>query len=122
MYKFEQQIGTNDYKSNNYHQSSTTAETTWTVTLNSSQQINIPWQVQSESERYDYLYIYIDGVAKLGPVGGSKLQTGTLNVTLDAGSHTVKATYQKDGSGNTGMDAAIITLNPIKIWIEDDNQ
>lgn len=121
IYKFEQQIGTNDYKSNNYHRSSTTAETTWTITLNSPQQISIPWQVQSESVNYDYFYIYIDDVTKLGPVGGTNLQTGILNVTLDAGSHTVKATYRKDGSGDSGMDAAIITLNPIKIWIEDDN-
>lgn len=66
--------------------------------------VKIEYIVSSETN-YDKLSIYIDG--------SREVYTGTVSASFekeftDGNEHTVKFTYQKDGSGNSGYDAAFI--------------
>lgn len=63
------------------------------------------YRVDSESS-YDYLRFYIDGVQQ-NQWSGTVAWT-TYTGSLTAGSHTLSWRYEKDGSTNSGLDAAFI--------------
>lgn len=96
----------NTWTSNNQRISSTVATTTWTVTLENDVYVYIPWSVSSESG-WDWLNITIDGGAYVRQSGEN---SGCIETTLTAGTHTLTATYSKDGSGDNGSDCATIIL------------
>ena len=98
------------WTSNNQNQNSTTATSTWTINLGSAKTVNIPWTVSSESG-YDKLTITLDGTTKVNAVSGTN--SGTITETLSAGTHTLVATYSKDGSESKKDDCATITLNNV---------
>jgi len=52
---------------------------------------------------YDYAYIYLDELDISGKLMGSSLLK-CIQCPISAGSHTMKITYRKDGSGDTGYD------------------
>lgn len=108
IYYFEQNGDT--WISNNQGQNNTSATTTWTVTLPESVNVSIPWSVSSESG-YDKLTVTLDSNKMVNAVSGGK--SGTIETTLSAGTHTLKATYSKDSSGAYGSDCATITLYQI---------
>ncbi len=96
----------NTWTSNNQGMGNTSATTTWTVTLENDVYVYIPWSVSSESN-FDRLNITIDGI-DYGSYSGE--DSGIIKTTLTAGTHTLTATYSKDGSGDDGSDCATITL------------
>lgn len=63
------------------------------------------YRVDSEAN-YDYLRFYIDGVQQSQWSG--TVAWATYSGTLTAGVHTLSWKYEKDSSGNTGLDAAFI--------------
>ena len=96
----------NTGNANNQGMSNTSATATWTVTLENDVYVYIPWSVSSESG-CDCLNITIDGFAYVSQSGGN---SGCIETTLAAGTHTLTATYSKDGSGDNGSDCATIIL------------
>ena len=96
----------NTWTSNNQRISGTVATTTWTVTLENDVYVSIPWSVSSESG-CDRLNITIDGVAYVSQSGEN---SGCIETRLTAGTHTLTATYSKDGSVDNGSDCATIIL------------
>ena len=96
----------NTWISNNQRISGTVATTTWTVTLENDVYVSIPWSVSSESG-CDRLNITIDGVAYVSQSGEN---SGCIETRLTAGTHTLTATYSKDGSVDNGSDCATIIL------------
>lgn len=96
----------NTWTSNNQRISGTVATTTWTVTLENDVYVYIPWSVNSESG-CDWLNITIDGVAYVSQSGEN---SGCIETRLTAGTHTLTATYSKDGSVDNGSDCATIIL------------
>ena len=107
-YYFEQ--SGNTWFSNNQGQNGTSATTTWTITLPESVNVSIPWSVSSESN-YDKLTVTLDSSKIVNAVSGDN--SGTIETTLSAGTHTLSATYLKDSSQDNGSDCATITLNEI---------
>ena len=81
---------------------------TLTLVLNyaSGGSIAFDYKVDSESS-FDYLRFYIDGVQQQSWSGSS---SGPVSYAVGAGTHTFEWSYSKDGSVNTGSDAA---------WIDD---
>jgi hypothetical protein len=67
----------------------------------STQAVKFYWKVSSEAN-YDYLRFFIDGVQK-NQISGTVDWTQVSN-TITAGTHTLKWTYLKDVSVNTGSD------------------
>ena len=59
------------------------------------------WKVSSE-EGYDYLRFSIDGVVQYETSG--EVAWTQVNFTLPPGTHTLRWTYEKDGSGFAGQD------------------
>lgn len=98
------------WTSNNQGQNSTSATTTWTITLPESVNVSIPWSVSSENN-CDKLIITLDSNTIVNAVSGDKSET--IETTLSAGTHTLKATYSKDSSQSNGSDCATITLSQI---------
>ena len=97
----------NTWTSNNQGMSNTSATATWTVTLENDVYVYIPWSVSSETS-CDRLNISIDGFDYESYSGEN---SGIIETTLTAGTHTLTATYSKDGSVDNGSDCATITFN-----------
>jgi len=72
-----------------------------TVNYSISKTIKFYWKVSSESN-YDYLKFYIDGVLKEQISGSVDWQQKSYTIT--SGSHTLKWSYEKDGSVSSGSD------------------
>ncbi|MCK4764542.1 MAG: PKD domain-containing protein [Candidatus Aminicenantes bacterium] len=81
------------------HNQSTTIETS--VTVGSTQAVKFYWKVSSETN-YDYLRFYIDGVEQTTISGTVDWTQVAYNI--DAGTHTLKWSYTKDGSVSSGSD------------------
>ncbi len=62
------------------------------------------WRVSSESG-YDYLRVYVDGVASGSGISGTT-SWAQRTLTIAAGSHVVKWVYAKDEMVSSGSDAA----------------
>ena len=108
-----------------YHQASkTTTLTSNEIDLKQAATLKFDWSVSSESVSYDYVYYTITNLDTNKVVNGTGTSTkigGTsygkvyeslkfLNVSfdLDAGRYKIEFTYRKDGSGDSGLDAAFI--------------
>lgn len=85
--------GTISHSQNSYLQT--------TINYTTNKTVKFYWKVSSEAN-YDYLKFYIDGVLKDQIAGTVDWQQKTYTVT--SGSHTLKWSYEKDGSVNTGSD------------------
>lgn len=110
-YSFDKVAETNNWTSNNAGINSSTASTTWTISLvYDVADYEIPYVVSSESG-YDEFALTLDGSDILVDVSGEVENSYT--VTLTAGEHTLIATYSKDSSAESGSDCATITLNPV---------
>ncbi len=70
---------------------------------------SVSFRVKVSSEPgFDFLRFYVDGV-KVGEWSGTTVTTWTLfSVAVPAGAHTFRWSYEKDGSGSFGQDAAWI--------------
>lgn len=68
---------------------------------------SVSFRVKVSSEAgFDALRFYVDGV-KVGEWSGTTIATWqTVTLPLTAGSHTLRWSYEKDGSGSVGLDAA----------------
>ncbi len=81
---------------------STTKQLMWTFTSGEGN-FAIWLGCETESISYDWANVYIDDVDISGKLGGTILST-YVQKALSAGSHTLKITYRKDGSGDVGYD------------------
>ena len=79
-----------------------TKQLTWTFTSGAGD-FGIWIGCETESTNYDWGYVYIDDVDISGRLGGTVVSR-YISKTLTAGSHTLKITYRKDGSGDVGYD------------------
>lgn len=80
----------------------TTKQLTWTFTSGEGK-FAIWLGCETESASYDWAYVYIDDVDISGKLAGT-IVSRYIEKTLTAGSHTLKITYRKDGSGDVGYD------------------
>lgn len=62
------------------------------------------WKVSSEAG-YDYLNLYVDGSLQSNSISGDS-GWGEVELTIPPGIHTVRWSYEKDGFGSVGSDAA----------------
>ncbi len=99
------------------HEDSSTSEYTWNLDCLPNTTLSFDYMVSSESG-CDCLLVSLDGTEILNKSGE---QSGNLKITIsEAGSHTLKAQYSKDGSVNNGTDEA--SVRNIKLSIaEVDN-
>ena len=72
------------------------------TTITGPKTLRFYWKVSSESS-YDFLRFYIDG-ARQEQISGSVAWI-QKEYTIDSGSHTLKWSYEKDGSASHGSDA-----------------
>ena len=77
------------------------------MTLENDVYVYIPWSVSSESG-WDKLNIDIADNNYVNYVSGEKSET--INATLSAGTHTLTATYSKDGSTYRNEDIGELTF------------
>ena len=91
-------------KSSNQSASSTESTFTVTVNMNAGDTMSFDWKVDSESN-YDKLFFYVNGTAKFNISGSTAWATNTFTAP-STGSYTLKWTYSKDSSVNTGTDTA----------------
>ena len=80
----------------------TTKQLTWAFTSGAGD-FGIWVGCETESTNFDWGYVYIDDVDISGKLGGT-IVSRYISKTLTAGSHTLKITYRKDGSGDVGYD------------------
>lgn len=80
----------------------TTKQLTWTFTSGAGE-FGIWVGCETESASYDWAIVYIDDVDISGKLGGT-IVSRYIQKALTAGSHTLKITYRKDGSGDVGYD------------------
>ena len=81
------------------------SETTITFTLANAGAVELVYSVSSE-QKYDWLYIYIDGVEAIKQSGTVAWTAYTK--TLVAGEHTLIFKYTKDGSQSADSDAGAV--------------
>lgn len=91
---------------------STSATSTWTVTVEDSTAYNFKYKVSSETG-YDKLTIKFDNTTVANAISGAGSEL-TYSITLSPGTHTITATYTKDGSANSNNDCGYIILEPIR--------
>ena len=92
-------------KSGNAGQDGTTSTIQVTYNFTKPGKISFSYRVSSESW-CDYGSFSIDGVTKINGISGSS--DGTFTENVDAGSHTFRWWYSKDGSVSSGEDAFFI--------------
>lgn len=70
---------------------------------------NVSFRVRVSSEEgFDFLRFYVDGVKKAEWSGTTNTTWQAFSLPLTAGSHTLRWSYEKDGSASMGQDAAWI--------------
>ena len=104
------------WSSNNQQQDSTTATSTFVITLFSDAYVEIPYTCSSESIDYDYINLTLDEV-QVAKAGGISTTDYVYSQYLSAGSHTLVVSYRKDITVSLGTDTATVTLNPINTVI-----
>jgi hypothetical protein len=98
----------NKFQSTNQAKKSSTSYGCWNITPSEDGTLTVNWTVDSEGEKYDYISVYVDGIAKVSKRGGS-LQSGTFTVPMLAGTNIqVYTLYTKDSGGDDGTDTATI--------------
>jgi hypothetical protein len=77
------------------------------TTINEAGTLSFFWKVSSESG-YDFLSLFVNGVEQTGSLAkiSGEVNWVQKTVTLSAGSNTLEWRYSKDGSVNSGSDAA----------------
>ena len=90
---------------------SSTATSTWKVTVPAATTAYIGWRTATESA--DKLTITLNGTTVLSAIGGLKSSETSLTLNLAAGENTLTATYTKDGSVHSYGDMAYLVLPPI---------
>ena len=98
---------TGDYswKSGNAGKANSSSEITTTVS--GATKVSFYWKVSSQLN-YDKLHFYVDGSEKTTAISGTKDWT-LVSVALDSSSsHTLKWSFTKNGSGNSGQDCGWI--------------
>ena len=98
------------WTSNNNGVHGSTATTTWDLYVGASIRYTIGYSVSSESG-CDKLNIYLDGERIVSDASGS-CNSNYTTILLE-GTHTIRATYSKDGSVNSGSDQATIVLEDV---------
>lgn len=86
------------------HQNNSTSSNTWTIDLSETCILSFDYSVSSESG-CDILTVTLDGIEIVKQSGE---QQGTITKSLDAGTHSLVASYRKDGSQSNGSDEAIV--------------
>lgn len=109
-YKFVQQGAR--WVANNRGVNSSTASSTWKVTLSKATNYNIGWRISTETN-YDKLTITLNGVTIVNSASGVRTSEQYNSLTLQAGENTIVATYTKDGSNSSFGDMAYIILLPV---------
>ena len=92
-------------KSGNAGQGGKTSTIQATYNFTKPGKISFSYSISSEGG-YDKGYFSIDNVTKINGISGSS--NGTFTENVDAGEHTFKWWYSKDGSVNSGNDAFFI--------------
>lgn len=112
QYKWAAVDGTaNKFKSTNQKQKNSTSYGCWNITPSVDGTLTVNWTVDSESAKYDYLCIYVDGVMQLDKSGGSN-QSGTFTIPMTSGTDIqIYTVYTKDSSTDSGTDTATIEFS-----------
>lgn len=95
-----------NWTSTNAGKSGSSDSHTWTFASDEGSVLSFDYMVSSESG-YDYLTITLDG-SEIVKASGEK-SSSYVKIFTSAGLHTLKATYSKDSSGNSGSDKASLT-------------
>lgn len=96
---------------NNRGVNSSTATSTWEVTVPADTTAYIGWRTDTESP--DKLSITLNGTTVLSSTGGIKASETVLTLNLVAGENTLIATYIKDSSVHACGDMAYVVLPPV---------
>lgn len=96
---------------NNRGINSTTATSTWKVTVSEATTAYIGFRNATEST--DKLSATLNGKTILGATGGNMNKEEVITLNLAAGENTLVATYNKDGSTHAYGDMAYVILPPI---------
>lgn len=102
--------------------SSTSTLTSENFELKKPGKITFDWSVSSESASYDYVYYTITEVKTNKTIGGESTKIGgtgygtsydslkfdSVSLDLEAGTYKIEFVYKKDGSVNSGLDAAFV--------------
>lgn len=97
------------YQSTNQKKKDTNSTGLWIVTPSADGIVTLEWTV--DSEFYDKLAIYVDGVSKLSEWGGTN-QSGSVAINGIANtSFVVFVSYKKNLSLDTGTDTATVTIS-----------
>lgn len=122
-YKWTQRDDGTWESTGNYHvASSTSTLTSSEFELLQEATLKFDWSVSSESASYDYVYYTITNTTTGKTIGGTSTKIGgtsygtvykslkfnSISVDLSAGTYKIEFVYRKDGSGNTGLDAAFV--------------
>lgn len=99
------------WTSNNQGKHSTTATSTWTITVSEDTPYTFRYRVSSETN-YDKLTIKLDDTTVANAISGNGSER-TYSTTLSAGTHTITASYSKDSSANSNDDCGYIILEDI---------
>lgn len=108
-YKFEK--SGDRWIANNRGVNSSTATSTWKVTVSAATTAYIGWRTSCES--YDKLSITLNGSSVLSATGGIKESETVITLNLTAGENTLVASYVKDSSSHVYGDMAYVVLPPI---------
>ncbi len=101
------------WTSNNQGKASSSATTTWTIDIPQSVAYSLKYRVSSEAS-YDKFTLTLDGNTIANAISGNGDEL-THNAVLVEGSHTIVATYSKDGSSDKNNDCAYVVLEDIEI-------
>lgn len=97
------------WTSNNKGVKSSTATSTWKITVEKDTEYTIKYKVSSEGN-YDKLTIKLDNITIANAISGAGSEL-TYKNTLTAGEHTLTATYSKDSSGDKNNDCGYVILS-----------
>lgn len=123
-YKWTQRDDGTWESTGNHNIHSSTSTLTSNFELLQEATLKFDWSVSSESVSYDYVYYTItntktnkvlSGTGDTTKIGGTSygsvyesLRFIEKSVDIPAGTYKIEFVYRKDGSGNTGLDAAFI--------------
>lgn len=113
-YKFVQggEGESDKWTSNNKNVASSSATTTWKMTLPEATNYELKYYYSSEVN-YEKFTLICNGTYIANAVSGTGVSEQTTTVNLIKGENTISATYSKDNSNNTGDDLAYVVLSPI---------
>ena len=111
-YCFVQKSGEDLWVSNNKGVHSSSATSTWTITVPQEVTYILEYRVSSESS-CDKLTIKFDETIIADAISGTSSKN--TEITLTAGTHTISATYKKDSSVNSNDDLGELKLSRIVI-------